>query len=593
MSMKQEVMSDEILSQQLAELSTLTRLLNTYLREVHCTPVTEHNTELRLPLTGRSLSMEFRNISAAGHHRYIFPLIGRDADGGKEVIALEPYTALDWLLAEVGAADADTITVQDRIADLRNQINNSINKTACYVLKRLQDTKQQSDPTSEYQNYTLVRSEQSLLFGHPFHPTPKSSEGFTEDDLRLYAPELNASFQLTWFAIHPDLYHEEWLEESPLKSEWQDWEHRLQEEIGAIQRSTGLSTDEIAALTSYRLLPAHPWQSEYLLRQSSIRRWIDEGKLIYLGSLGDRQYPSSSVRTVWSPAQSFYLKLPLHVRITNFIRTNNEEQYKRSMDAARIWAEIEPAFHYPGFGILQEHGVVSMSDAELAEEFTVIIRASLSGDQQRHEDWHVAATLLEDEIGRLEHLPATKKDAVKWIRAYVHVYLFPVFQLFADFGYSLEAHVQNTLIRVQDGVPTGCYIRDLEGVSVCSNKAQELGWINDMVAPDSPVLSDTEEAWKRLLYYNVTNHLSHMIATVSRSSHTEERDLWREAAHAISTHSESVAPSLREWINRLLEAPVLPAKANLISRFHQHGERPGYVEIPNPLNGFRDKKVNG
>ncbi|WP_433946647.1 IucA/IucC family protein [Paenibacillus sp. SN-8-1] len=592
MSMKQELMSNEILSQQLAEQSALTRLLNAYLREVHCTPVTEYDTELRLPLTGRCISLNFHQISAAGHHRYIFPLIGRDADGGKEVTTLEPCMAMDWLLEEVGASDTDTLTTQDRVADLRNQMNNSIYKTAFYVLNRLQNNKQRIGITSEYQNCNVLRSEQSLLFGHPFHPTPKSSEGFTEDDLRRYAPEMNASFQLTWFAVHSDLFREDWLTDSSLMTEWQGCEHRLQEEIVAIHRSSGLRADEIAVLTSYRLLPAHPWQSEYLLQQARIRSWIDGGKLKYLGSLGDWQYPSSSVRTVWSPAQSFYLKLPLHVRITNFIRTNNEEQYKRSMDAARIWAAIEPAFHYPGFGILQEHGVVSISDAELAEEFSVLFRASLPGNQSRNEDWHVVAAMLEDEFDRPEYLPATKIEAVKWIRAYVHIYVIPVFQLFADFGYSLEAHVQNTLIRIQDGVPTGCYVRDLEGVSVCRNKAQELGWVNHKIAPDSPVLSDTDEAWKRLLYYNVTNHLSHMVATISRASHTEEGDLWSETAHAISTHPESGAPSLREWINRLLETPVLPAKANLISRFHQQGERPRYVEIPNPLNGFLDKKEN-
>ncbi|MNU70699.1 N(2)-citryl-N(6)-acetyl-N(6)-hydroxylysine synthase [compost metagenome] len=592
MSMKQDLIYDEIMSQQLAEQSALTRLLNAYLREAHCTPVTGYSTELRLPLTGRCMILDFRHASAGGHHRYVFPIMGIDVDGGREVTTLEPRIAMDWLLAEVGASDTDTSKAEGRIADLRNQINNSIDKTTCYVLKRLQDIKQQPDERSDYENYPVLRSEQSLLFGHPFHPTPKSSEGFSEDDLRRYAPEMNASFQLTWFAVHPDLYREEWLTESSLKSEWQDREHNLWGEIVPINQSNGLSAEDITALTSYRMLPSHPWQSEYLLQQAKVRDWINDGKLKYLGSMGERQYPSSSVRTVWSPTQSYYLKLPLHVRITNFIRTNNEEQHKRSLDAARIWAAVEPSFHYPGFGILQEHGIVSISDTELAEEFTVLFRASLPGYQSRNEDWHVAATMLEDELERAEYVPAIRKAAVQWIRSYVHIYLIPVFQLFADFGISLEAHVQNTLIRVQDGVPTGCYVRDLEGVSVCRNKAQELGWVNHTIPTDSPVLSDTEEAWKRLLYYNVTNHLSHMIAAVSRSAHIEEGDLWNEAANAISAHPASEAPSLRKWVKRLLDAPALPAKANLISRFHQHGERPRYVEIPNPLYLFREKKVS-
>ncbi|USB31594.1 IucA/IucC family protein [Paenibacillus sp. YPG26] len=593
MSIKQEVMSDEMLSQQLAEQSALTRLLNAYLREVHGTPVTGNRLELELPFTRRMMLLEFSHISAGGHHRYVFPLTGRDANEEREVYSLNSRNAIEWLLAEVGASDSDTLTAVGRIADLRNQIYNSIDKTTFYVLQRLQHDQQQSPGGAvEYQNYSVLRSEQSLLFGHPFHPTPKSSEGFTEDDLRRYAPEMHASFQLTWFAVHPELFREEWLEGSALKSDWQNEEDKRQEEIKALYQLHGRNAEDTAALTSYRLLPTHPWQSEYLLQQAKVRSWIQSGKLKFLGSLGPEQYPTSSVRTVWSPEQSFYLKLPIHVRITNFIRTNNEEQYKRSLDAARIWAAVEPAFLYPGFGILQEHGMVSLSDSTLSEEFTVLVRASLPGAQSRDEAWHVAASLLEDELSAPEYLPLSRITALEWIKGYVDVYVIPILQLYAEYGISLEAHVQNTLIRIQSGVPTGCYVRDLEGVSVCRNKAEESGWVNHTIGEDSPVLSDSEETWKRWLYYNVTNHLSHMVAAVSRSSHTEERELWRETAQALSTQAENRVPSLQAWINRLIDTPALPAKANLISRFHQHGEQPLYVDIPNPLHGSYNKKVS-
>ncbi|MGV1143706.1 IucA/IucC family protein [Staphylococcus aureus] len=45
-----------------------------------------------------------------------------------------------------------------------------------------------------------------------------------------------------------------------------------------------------------------------------------------LGVSGDLVYPTSSVRTVFSKALNIYLKLPIHVKITNFIRTNDLEQ---------------------------------------------------------------------------------------------------------------------------------------------------------------------------------------------------------------------------------------------------------------------------
>lgn len=40
---------------------------------------------------------------------------------------------------------------------------------------------------------------------------------------------------------------------------------------------------------------------------------------------------------------------------------------------------------------------------------------------------------------------------------------------------------------------------------------------------------------------------------------------------------------LHNLIQDLLTSATLPAKANLLSRFHQRGETPLYVEIPNPM----------
>ncbi|MBN4890343.1 hypothetical protein IDG70_07780, partial [Staphylococcus sp. EG-SA-26] len=41
-------------------------------------------------------------------------------------------------------------------------------------------------------------------------------------------------------------------------------------------------------------------------------------------------------RTVFSKALNIYLKLPIHVKITNFIRTNDLEQIERTIDAAQV-----------------------------------------------------------------------------------------------------------------------------------------------------------------------------------------------------------------------------------------------------------------
>ncbi|MBJ8192795.1 IucA/IucC family protein, partial [Bacillus cereus] len=61
--------------------------------------------------------------------------------------------------------------------------------------------------------YDYCTSEQSLVYGHPFHPFPKNSKGFTEYDVRMYSPELRTSFQLCYVAVRKDVYMQEWVDD--------------------------------------------------------------------------------------------------------------------------------------------------------------------------------------------------------------------------------------------------------------------------------------------------------------------------------------------------------------------------------------------
>ena len=47
---------------------------------------------------------------------------------------------------------------------------------------------------------SFIAAEQSLVFGHSLHPTPKSRQGMTSWQEPSYAPELRGRFQLVYFA---------------------------------------------------------------------------------------------------------------------------------------------------------------------------------------------------------------------------------------------------------------------------------------------------------------------------------------------------------------------------------------------------------
>ena len=76
------------------------------------------------------------------------------------------------------AQSADNQTaVQQHMAQIMSDIDNSIHRTARYL---------QSN-TIDYTEDRYIVSEHSLYLGHPFHPTPKSASGFSKADLEKYA----------------------------------------------------------------------------------------------------------------------------------------------------------------------------------------------------------------------------------------------------------------------------------------------------------------------------------------------------------------------------------------------------------------------
>lgn len=558
-----------------AEQALVVRWLNAYLRESGQFP--EHGRsdwEIKLPLTNRALYLSFQYLSAAGHHRYRFPIRGSIAAGGKPV-ELAGAETIDWLLAEVAASEPGLPDIGERVARLREQALGSIAKTERYL--QAADRRIPSERDGASATNTLLLSEQSLLYGHPFHPTPKSSDGFSEEDLARYAPELGASFPLAYWAVHPEWLEERWLpgaEAGRLKQNWLSWE----------SEALAAAEDKRLLREGFRLLPCHPWQSDYLRSLVSIKRGIGEGKLIELGDLGEEWHPTSSVRTVWSKDRPYYLKLPIHVRITNFVRTNDEEQRRRSLDAACVWEEAKKTFERGRFDVLPEFGFLSLGQSELLAETTVLFRDASPLFLPASEQWHVAASLLEDENEPSPWLPRHSREAEEWVRRYAEAYLSPVLRLFSDYGISLEAHVQNALIRIEGGLPAGSLARDMEGMSVSRGSEFARRCMESVVGSSSPVFYEEEEAWMRLLYYNLTNHWGHMLAAVSRSSGAEERRLWSITATLLADKARFGSERLQYWTRRLLDQKGLPAKANLISRFQGRGERPLYIDIPNPLS---------
>ncbi|GAA4900762.1 siderophore synthetase component [Actinomycetospora succinea] len=503
-----------------AESAARERLVASLLRELH-PPAVRVGDTLVLTLPAGELAVGVASWSPTGHHRLT----------GEVTLDGRPATH-----DEVVAAVLETVSGGEPPGHLAALVANSVDRTTRYLDAPPRGT---GDPTRD--------AEQSLLLGHPFHPTPKSAEGIDDADLAAWMPELGASFVLHHLAVRPDLV------------------------------LAGGAPPEPPPAVAARLpegwtaLPVHPFQAGVLARDPTLALLEAEGGIRWLGPLGDPVWPTSSVRTVVDTVTGAMGKLPLRARLTHFVRTTPVEHARRAIDAATVVAGIGTL--PPGFGVIADRGFVTLDPAvggeRLAADLTVISRSPFPPGGPR-----VLAALLEDgPHGEEPPLVAEVRsagDVHAWLRRWLAVSLVPMLQVYETAGLGFEAHPQNTLVATDaDGWPVACWVRDLEGAHVRRDRVPE------GLAQDSPLVYSPAEAWQRLRYHVVVNHVALLVAVLGRHTVGEEA-LW-------ATVADVLAGLGGPWAGDLLTSPTLPAKAHLRSWAASRGEDPVYVDLPNPI----------
>lgn len=504
--------------------------------------------------TGYQLVGALNYFSPLGYHRVApFAWLGRHGDW-RPLTDVMPL--VDQIAAALDSGSGDTAAANG--ARLKALMRNSV-----YNVRRFHLHQPAGDSRSSF-----AAAEQGLRFGHIFHVTSKASEGFSEDDMQRYAPELGASFRLHYFAVAAGFLDA----------------RTVSREVLPIDPAAAHFAADLLAGGDYRLLPCHPWQANYLLGLPEIDVLIKDRSLISLGALGEVAWPTSSVRTVWLPGQNLFLKLSLNIRITNFVRNNPSEQVDRALDASLALSLLPPAvLAQSDFHILPELGsqTLKLKDEALRAACAVVYRQAMPTHEA--EEIQVVASVLEEPaegdiplLGLLRQAadgrPPDETLVRSWCTRYLSVTLLPLLRLFSEYGISLEAHLQNTMVAFRGGWPVRGYARDMEGTSISRTRFP----FPDRLQPDSAVLYDDAEAWHRFQYYVLVNHVGHLIACLARTGLSTEAVLWQDAVTQLAATGDPLVQLLREQ-------STWPAKANMLSSFHRHGERPAWVDITNPM----------
>lgn len=535
--------------------------------------------ELVLPREGERFAIEVVYRSAVGRHR--LGAARRERNGVfRDTDRLHCVLALVRELYARHGADEPSARANERELILRYVQSEQL--MARYLEARAHDRRLDSDD--------FIECEQSLLYGHWRHPTPKSRQGMTEWQHDSFAPELRGRFQLHYFAVSRRLVRQD----SALPLSAEQLLARLLSGDPQAERALRAAADGGEVL-----VPVHPLQVDWLLHQHHVRRWLSDGTLRELGRLGPRFTATSSVRTVYSEDCELMLKLSIPVKITNSLRFNRAAELPAGVCMARLLGALgqpkglrciaDPAYltvDHPGGGDSGFELLLRENPFPRGTRGGVYCVAALVQEALPHRASRLR-TLLEG----LALVEGRDVRAVSgsWLSRYLSAVIEPLIRLYDRHGIALEAHQQNCLVDVSAGYPRACYFRDNQGYYLSHQERARL----IAVAPDllerPELFFDDHVIVRRFAYYLVQNHLFAVVQRLGADDLLEE-DF---ALALIKAQLTALATELHQHGRLLLEAvltrPRLPYKANLLTRVHDldelstEQEQVVYVDVDNPL----------
>ncbi|MBB6420165.1 siderophore synthetase component [Streptomyces sp. AK010] len=599
-----------------AQAAAVENLLRCWARETDQPAPADGVLRIPLPASGTTLLAPVRYWSPTGWHRFGPPRLAHAPDHAPPADAVTIAALFTRETSSdgsgigpahgslpMGAPSPATAGIGDG-AGLVAGVADSLRRVAGFVTARREAPADGPD--------LFLSAEQSLVLGHPLHPSPKSREGLSDAEALLYSPESHGSFPLHWMAVA-----------SSVLATDSSWTERGRP-VAASRLTARLAGTAPAQPDGYALLPLHPWQAHEIRHRAEMAALLDAGLLRDLGTHGPPWHPTSSVRTVYRTHAPAMLKLSLGLRITNSRRENLRKELHRGVEVHRLlrsglaqqWRAVHPGFDIvrdpawlavdtpdgvpvPGLDVVIRHNPFAPSDDVSCVAGLLSPRPcsptpldSAPGRMEKHGP--ALRSRLAEVVTRLARRTGRPRGAVaaEWFLRYLAHVVRPVLWLDGEAGIALEAHQQNTLLLLDpDGWPTGGRYRDNQGYYFRKSRRAEL----DSRLPGIGERSDTfvrdEVTDERLVYYLAVNNVLGLIGAFGAQGLADERLLLAAFRRFLGDVASGPAPLRTSLPARLLDSPVLRCKANLLTRLHGLDELVGpvdtqsvYVTIANPLH---------
>lgn len=586
-------------AKQIAENATFQAFMNCYIREVssgHWVKkeewikeqrlsilITEaHMLELELPMQNTRFAFGVEYKSLVGRHTFGVAL--KYCTKQKQWLLEDKLTILITLIQELHLmAKADGCSELSSCFDeLILRIIESYQTMANYIEKSLEDKK----PNGA--NDTFIEAEQSLLFGHWLHPTPKSRQGMAIWQQTSFAPELQGSFQLHYFRVDRKIVKESSVLE------------RSASEL--ISQSLTKSQPDFVKSEKDCLIPMHPLQAQWLLQQQYVKKAIAEGLIKYEGALGAFYTATSSIRTVYSSNEEMMYKFSIPVKITNSLRVNRTHELKAGIVMARLMNKIDFLQNHSSFQMIDDPAYMTVEFPNQTESgFEVIFRSNIFPKGHDEGICMIAALVQEPlpkEKSRLCQLimklaqsefRSLESVSLDWFKAYWKCAIESLLRLYDEYGIALEAHQQNSVLNISSGYPTTYYYRDNQGYYLSKTYKEELLSIE-------PSLHETEELFyedalihDRFAYYLFMNQLFPVISRFGADQLVDEKVLLKWSIDQLHLLEKEFTGHGKAFVRNILKQENLAFKANLLTRFHDVDELEAeleqavYTKIPNPF----------
>lgn len=542
--------------------------------------------ELHLPLQKTTLWIDVPYRSLVGRHT--FGDVFRIKQGGKWQQE-EPFSAMILLVQELhGQAKLNPEKRSSCFEECLLRMIDSLQTMHSYIEVR------QKDGGKLYESkQCFIDSEQSLLYGHWFHPTPKSRQGMAYWQHSLYAPELKGRFQLHYFLVHHDLVeHGSLLESSACELVAQD--------VGA---PSFRNNDQ-----NWIVFPMHPLQAQYLLKHTSVIKAMEQGLIKDIGPAGKLFSATSSIRTVTSESGKWMYKFSIPVKVTNSLRLNRRHELQAGMLVATLLHHSETLRINKGFHMIGDPAYMTVRLPGMEESgFETIIRenpfqdggagvtsiAALTQDPLPGYDSKLAG--LMKKVAVRECLPISTVS-IHWFKHYIDVAVRPLIHLYDELGLALEAHQQNSLLNVYSGYPSAFYYRDNQGYYLANS-------YKDALLAKEPKLKDVDGLFykdalidDRFAYYLILNQVFSLICRFGVDGLQEEAVLLEVLRSALAELEVTLVGAGKRFVQGLLGNEQLACKANLLTRFHdvdelaEELEQAVYTSIKNPFKSTGKKE---